>query len=125
MKAGRPLLSWRQGRLSRTGAPPGLSGQEGEGLEGDQAGHSLPQRLAGLSPVLGLRGLGLDEAASEVRLGGKSASKGIRGLQLTPIFRFRPDTHGPFVGPGILLSLREKPASLQRLLNQRRSKCWR
>ena len=56
---------------------------------------------------------------------GKEWGKAGQGLQLKPIFLFRPDTHRPFVEPGILLSLREKPASHHRPLNQWRSKCWR
>lgn len=49
------------------------------GLEGDPADPSLPQRLASLFPVLGLGALGLDKAASGVKLGGERVEKGSPG----------------------------------------------
>lgn len=111
-------LGRHQGRLSRRGAKPGLgqAGGSGPWRETELAGAYLRGWTA-QSPVLGLRGLGLDEGCPEVRVDGKRAARGIRSLQLPPISLLHPGTW-PFMEPAILLSLGEKPASLYRPLDQ-------
>ena len=107
--------------------PEGGSREEGGWRETELAkAHGRGWTAA--SPALGHRGLGLGEGCPEVRTDRERQGEPGRGsgaLRLNPVFLLRPGTGtgGPFMEPTILLSLREKPASLHRPLHQWRSKC--
>lgn len=106
---------------------PGLRGQGGDGA-GERPSRPKPPPEAGQPvPHPGSWSSGAGQSCFWGEAGwGKSGERQPGAFSSNPSSSSaQTDTHGPFVEPGILLSLREKPASLHRPLNQWRSKWWR